>query len=90
MLKAVSTYVHVHQRLHPGLLDALARAGAEAIEIFGARGHFDYTDRQQVRDIAAWFRDNPGVSFNSMHAPMYSDYEWGDRKSTRLNSSHRL
>src|SRR6266404_7055375 len=76
MLRAISTYVYVKQRLHPGLLDALVRGGAEAIEIFGARGHFDYTDRQQVREIANWFRST-GVAFNSLHAPMFSDYEWG-------------
>ena len=32
------------------------RGGAEAIEIFAARGHFNYTDRQHVREIANWFR----------------------------------
>src|SRR5437899_3251319 len=84
MLKAVSTYAIVHQRLQPGLLDALARAGAEAIEIFGARGHFDYSDRQHVREIAAWFNTS-GVAFNSLHAPMFSDYEWGRDGSPPLN-----
>ncbi len=76
MLKAISTYVFVKQRLHPGLLDALAKSGAEAIEIFGARDHFDYTDHVHVRDVASWFRST-GLTFNSLHAPMWSDYEWG-------------
>ena len=41
MVRAASTYVYVKQLLHPGLLDSLVRAGAEAIEIFAARDHFD-------------------------------------------------
>jgi sugar phosphate isomerase/epimerase len=76
MVKAISTYVFVKQRLHPGMLDSLVRAGAGAIEIFCARGHFDYASRQQVREIAAWFSSS-GIPLNSLHSPMYSDYEWG-------------
>ncbi|MBV8208284.1 MAG: sugar phosphate isomerase/epimerase [Acidobacteria bacterium] len=76
MQKAVSSYVFVKQRLHVGLLEAMVRAGAETIEIFAARDHFDYTDRAAVRDLAAWFRSS-GVPLNSVHAPMFSDYEWG-------------
>jgi len=36
MLRAVSTYVYVKERLHPGLLDELVKAGAQSIEIFAA------------------------------------------------------
>ena len=57
MQKAVSTHVYVKERLHPGLLDGLARSGAQAIEIFAARQHLDYANRKQhVREIADWFR----------------------------------
>jgi len=53
MLKAMSTYVYVKERLHPGLLDSLVRGGAQAIEIFAARQHLDYANRKQhVREIA--------------------------------------
>ncbi|MGE5110354.1 MAG: sugar phosphate isomerase/epimerase family protein [Acidobacteriaceae bacterium] len=83
MLKAISTYVHVRERLHPGILDGLVRAGAQAIEIFGARGHFDYTSAQHVREIASWFHSNQ-VEFHSMHSPMYSDMDW-ERRSSSLN-----
>ena len=41
MLRAISTYVYVKDRLHPGMLDGLVRGGAQAIEIFCARQHFD-------------------------------------------------
>jgi len=77
MLKAISTYVYVKERLHPGLLDSLARGGAQAIEIFAARQHIDYANRKQhVREIADWFRDS-GVPLHSVHSPMHSDYESG-------------
>lgn len=76
MVRAMSTYVQVKERLHPGMLDGLVRGGAQAIEVFGARAHFDYTDRNHVRDIANWFRAT-GIAFHSMHAPMHSDYEGG-------------
>ena len=85
MLKAVSTYVYVRERLHPGLLDGLVRTGAEAIEIFAARGHFDYANRKQhVLEIASWFKST-GIALNSVHAPMFSDYEWGKGGDPPLN-----
>jgi len=77
MRRAMSTLVYAKgERLHPGLLDQFVSGGAEAIEVFAARGHFNYTDRQHVREIANWFRST-GVTFHSMHSPMYSDEEWG-------------
>ena len=85
MLHAASTYVFIRHRLHPGLLESLVRAGAEAIEIFAARSHFDYTDRQQVRELGKWFSDNGKIAFHSMHAPLFSDYEWGRSGSPPVN-----
>jgi sugar phosphate isomerase/epimerase len=85
MLKAMSTYVYVQQRLHPGLLDSLVRGGAQAIEIFAARQHLDYVNRKQhVREIAEWFRSR-GIALNSVHAPMYADYEWGRTGAPPVN-----
>ena len=70
MLRAVSSYVFINRRLHPGLLDEFANGGAQAIEVFAARSHFDYTDKQQVRELANWFKSGP-VQFHSMHSPMF-------------------
>lgn len=85
MLKAMSTYVYVKERLHPGLLDGLVRGGAQSIEIFAARQHLDYANRKQhVREIADWFRTS-GVPLNSVHAPMFADYEWGRTGSPPVN-----
>jgi sugar phosphate isomerase/epimerase len=74
MIRAASTYVHVRHRLHPGLLDTLARSGVQAVEIFCARAHFNYHDRAHVREIAAWFKSN-NVKLNSLHSPMFYDQE---------------
>ena len=85
MLKAVSTYVYVKERLHPGLLDGLVRGGAQAIEIFAARQHLDYVNRKQhVREIADWFRTS-GVPLHSVHSPMYTDYEMGRTGTPPVN-----
>jgi sugar phosphate isomerase/epimerase len=85
MLKAVSTYVYVKERLHPGLLDGLVRGGAQAIEIFGARQHLDYVNRKQhVREIADWFRTS-GVPLHSVHSPMFTDYEMGRTGAPPVN-----
>jgi len=85
MLRAMSTYVYVKERLHPGLLDGLVRGGAQAIEIFAARQHLDYANRKQhVREIADWFRTS-GVPLHSVHAPLYADYEWGRTGAPPVN-----
>src|SRR5438874_859552 len=85
MQKAISTYIFVKERLHPGLLDKLVSGGAQAIEIFGARQHIDYANRKQhVREIADWFRTS-GIPLHSVHAPLYSDYEWGRTGAAPIN-----
>ena len=85
MLKAMSTYMYVKERLHPGLLDGLVRGGAQAIEIFAARQHIDYANRKQhVREIADWFRAS-GVPLHSVHSPMYADYEMGRAGASPVN-----
>src|SRR5438445_4196103 len=85
MLNAISTYIYIKERLHPGLLDGLVRGGAQAIELFAARQHLDYANRKQhVREIAEWFRTS-GVPLNSVHSPMYSDYEMGRTGAPPVN-----
>lgn len=85
MLKAVSTYLYVRERLHPGILDGLTRNGVQAIEIFAARQHFDYANRKShVKEIAEWFRGS-GIPLNSVHSPLYSDYEWGRAGAPPIN-----
>ncbi len=87
MLKAISSHVFLRQRLHPGLLDTMAKSGADAIEIFAARQHFDYASRTHVQEIAEWFRSNPVIPF-SMHAPLYPDHEMGRAGAPGVNVVH--
>ena len=85
MLKAISTHVYVRERLHSGLLDNLLHAGAETIEIFAARGHVDYVNRRShIKEIGDWFKDK-SIPLNSIHSPMYSDFEWGRQGTPPIN-----
>ncbi|HYK37526.1 sugar phosphate isomerase/epimerase family protein [Alloacidobacterium sp.] len=87
MLKVISTHVFLRSRLHPGLLDVFARAGAQGVELFAARQHFDYTSRAHVREIAEWFQANAVEAF-SMHAPMFPDLEMGRGGAPAVNVIH--
>jgi sugar phosphate isomerase/epimerase len=87
MLKVISSHVFLRHRLHPGLLDALHRTGAQGIELFAARQHFDYTDRSEVRELASWFNANPSEAF-SMHAPLFPDHEMGRAGAPSVNVIH--
>jgi sugar phosphate isomerase/epimerase len=87
MLRVLSTHLFLNHRLHPGLLELAERSGAEAVEIFAARQHFDYTSREQVMELAEWFRSNALKPF-SMHAPLYPDREMGRAGAPGLNVLH--
>jgi len=87
MLRVLSTHLFLNHRLHPGLLELAGRSGAQAVEIFAARQHFDYTSREQLVELAAWFRSNPVEPF-SMHAPLYPDFELGRSGALGLNVIH--
>jgi len=87
MLRVLSTHLFLNQRLHPGLLELAGRSSAEAVEIFAARQHFDYTNREHVRELAEWFRSN-GLQAFSLHAPMWPDYEMGRAGAPAVNVVH--
>ena len=75
MLRAMSTHVYIKQRLHPGLLDTMKRGGAQAMEIFAATGHFNYIDREHIKELGNWFKAE-GVELHSMHSPIYMNNEF--------------
>jgi sugar phosphate isomerase/epimerase len=84
MLRAMSSYVFIKQRLHPGLLESMAGGGAQAIEVFAARGHFDYTDRAHVRELGNWFKSGQ-VEFHSMHSPIFTTNDFARAVEPPLN-----
>ena len=87
MLRVLSTHLFLNHRLHPGLLELADRSGAQAVEIFAARQHFDYTSREEVAELAEWFRSNALQPF-SMHAPLYPDREMGRAGAPGVNVLH--
>ena len=72
----LSTYLFVNERLSSHILDQIFATGIQKIEIFAARQHLDYHEVNPVRDVAQWFRDHDLQLF-SLHAPLYSDFDWG-------------
>jgi len=90
MLRAISSYVHIKKRLHPGLLDGFARGGAKAVEVFAARGHFNYHDKEHVKEIGSWFKSE-GVQFHSMHSPIYmsNDFRSGGQPLNIVDTDKR-
>jgi sugar phosphate isomerase/epimerase len=86
MLHGISTHVFLPQRLTPSLLDSLYAGGVQAIEVFAARHHFDYTDRHAVREIANWFGSNNVAA--SLHMPIFTQDEeenWSKHTAPTLN-----
>ena len=83
MQPGLSTYVFLPQRLHAGLLDALRRAGARAIEIFAARHHFDYTDRSVLGEMRGWFDEHEVRA--SLHAPVTMETRWSRHVAPTLS-----
>jgi sugar phosphate isomerase/epimerase len=87
IFRVLSTHLFLNQRLHPGLLDLAGRAGADGVEIFAARQHFDYTSREHVSELGAWFRSSRVQAF-SMHAPLFPDRDMGRDGAPSVNVLH--
>src|SRR5207247_539065 len=84
---ALSSHLFVGERLNSHVLDQILGAGIRQIEIFAARQHLDYYDKNQVRDVAQWFTDH-GVALHSVHAPLYSDTDWGRLGGLAVSLAH--
>ncbi len=87
MLRVLSTHLFLKQRLHPGQLELAERSGAQAVEIFAARQHFDYTSRDHIAELKSWFASNTMAPF-SMHAPLFPDREMGRAGAPAVNVIH--
>ena len=87
MLRSISTHVFLQQRLDAGLLDALVSGGAQSIELFVARHHFDYTDRAEIKELATWFRSNDCRA--TLHQPIFdsstSPAQWSRHVAATIN-----
>lgn len=87
MLRVLSTHLFLNQRLSPALLDLALRCGAQGVEIFAARQHFDYASREHITEIADWLRSSP-LRVWSMHAPLFPDREMGRAGAPSVNLLH--
>ena len=84
MLRAMSTHVRVRERLQISHLEAMLRGGAQAIELFCQKEHFDYTERARTREFATWFREHP-ETLHSLHSPLYSEPDHGRHMAPEVN-----
>ncbi len=72
MHRIISTYVFRNQKLTPALLDEIAAAGLNGVEIFCDRAHFDYRLPEAVRTLAEWVKEH-SLKIHSLHSPMSRD-----------------
>jgi sugar phosphate isomerase/epimerase len=72
MRRILSTYMFVSRKLTTELLGQIAEAGFEAVEIFGTRGHFDYTTKLEIQTMASALSQH-GLTLASLHAPTSRD-----------------
>jgi sugar phosphate isomerase/epimerase len=72
MHRILSTYLFVRRKLTPAIIEAAAASGFAAIEVFCARGHFDYQSIADARALGAWLEAH-GLALHSLHAPTHRD-----------------
>src|SRR6266704_1661304 len=76
MLRVLSTHLFINHRLTVATLSKIQAAGIPAVEIFCARQHLDYHNKEQIAELGHWFRDSD-LKLHSLHSPMYNDEIWG-------------
>ena len=86
MPRTLSTYLFIKRRLTPALLGDIARSGVEAVELFCARGHFDYRSADVVRELAGAMRDY-GLRVHAIHAPAERDFHATHESAAPLSIS---
>jgi sugar phosphate isomerase/epimerase len=72
MQRLLSTYPFVSRKLTAELLGQIAEAGFQGVEIFGARSHFEYAIKTEVRAIAGALEAHR-LQLVSLHAPTSRD-----------------
>ncbi|MGH9359335.1 MAG: sugar phosphate isomerase/epimerase family protein [Terriglobia bacterium] len=87
MKAGLSTHLFANQRLSSHILDQIFTAGFRQVEIFAARQHLDYYNENSVRDLAQWFSDH-SLSLHSLHAPVFSDFDWGRSGGLPISLAH--
>jgi sugar phosphate isomerase/epimerase len=68
MRRILSTYRFVHQPLTLEMLQGIAHAGMQGVEIFCASSHFSYRSAEALRVLAGALQDY-GLQLHSLHSP---------------------
>src|ERR1700730_11832612 len=68
MPRTLSTYLFVKRKLNSQLITEIARYGVQSLELFCARGHFDYRSQETVCELSGTLRDHD-LALRSVHAP---------------------
>jgi sugar phosphate isomerase/epimerase len=84
MQRALSTYLFANRKLTAPLLGEIAAAEFTAIELCGARNHFDYGSAEEVRELAAALSGN-NLTLHSMHSPTGRDFLPGRESGVPLS-----
>ena len=72
MQRILSTYLFIHRKLTPELLEAIGRSGTQAIELFCSSYHFDYHSPVAAEIMAGMLADAK-LTLHSFHAPTERD-----------------
>src|SRR5260370_15503074 len=72
MQKLLSTYPFISRKLTPELLEQIAGAGFQGIEIFCTRSHFKYSTKTEIQAMAGALEANH-LELASLHAPTSRD-----------------
>src|SRR6266481_8333564 len=72
MQKLLSTYLFVSRKLTPELLEQVAAAGFEGLEIFCTRSHFEYPVKSEIQVMASAL-ERHHLQLVSLHAPTSRD-----------------
>jgi sugar phosphate isomerase/epimerase len=69
----------------------MVRGGAQALELFAARGHFNYHEKEHVRELGNWFKQEK-IEFHSMHSPIYmsNDFKSGGQMVNIVDPDKRM
>src|SRR5260370_2948831 len=72
MQKLLSTYLFVSRKLTPEILEQVAAAGFDGLEIFCTRSHFEYSMKSEIQAMASALEQHH-LRLVSLHAPTSRD-----------------
>jgi sugar phosphate isomerase/epimerase len=84
MQRVLSTYIFANRKLTAPLLGEIAGAEFTAIELYGARNHFDYDSAPDVRELAGALTAN-NLRLHSFHSPTGRDFLPGRESGVPLS-----